>query len=276
MPSRNVRGRMLFWKVSYNQQIPKVSVWAKLLFTWLIPNIDNMGRMEGNAYAIKGMIFPYETKITPEKCRKLLQELHNVGLIILYQVNGCEYLCVPGISKNQKLVGNMRAESDYPELPIESVKEWERKTGEIYTGIYKYIPVLTEGKGREGEEKNKNISILTQEFFAYFLFKTGKTLKLTPERSAIIEKRLKDGRTLEELKKAVDNFTSDDWQDRHNFIDIIYCVGVRNKVDNLDKWINFKPKPGRYIPQPKKDCSVCNGTGKISVGPHKGSQCFCY
>jgi len=91
------------------------------------------------------------------------------------------------------------------------------------------------------KDKNKNNESVI-EFFNYFLLKTKKSLKLTPERKAIIEKRLNEGRTLEELKQAVDNFVLDDWPERHKFIDIIYCIGIRNKIDNLDKWLNIKPK----------------------------------
>ena len=90
-------------------------------------------------------------------------------------------------------------------------------------------------------DKDKNSKCVT-EFFNYFLLKTKKSLKLTSERKVIIEHRLKEGRTLEQLKQAVDNFILDDWQDRHKFIDIVYCIGIRNKVDNLDKWLNNKPK----------------------------------
>ena len=80
------------------------------------------------------------------------------------------------------------------------------------------------------------------EVFRYFCEKTGRNLKLTKVRQDIIEKRFKDGRTLAEMKIAVDNFILDDWADRQKYTDIVYCIGVRNRVDNLDKWLEFKPK----------------------------------
>ena len=83
---------------------------------------------------------------------------------------------------------------------------------------------------------------LVTQFFQYFLLKTKKHLKLNSPRRDIISKRLKEGYTLEQLKKAVDNFVLDDWADRHKFIDIVYCIGTRNKVDNLEKWLNWQPK----------------------------------
>ena len=34
----------------------------------------------------------------------------------------------------------------------------------------------------------------------------------------------------------------DDWEDRHKYCDVIYCIGIRNKIDNLEKWLNYKQK----------------------------------
>ena len=102
------------------------------------------------------------------------------------------------------------------------------------------------------KEKNKN-GVFVTEFFDYFVLKTKKSLKLTPERRVLIERRLKEGRTLEELKQAVDNFINDDWPERHKFIDLVYCIGIRNKIDNLDKWLNakLKNKPQSDIKRPE-------------------------
>ena len=89
-----------------------------------------------------------------------------------------------------------------------------------------------------------NLNTCVCTFFSYFVEKTGKTskYKLTPERKKLIEKRLKDEYTLEEMKKAVDNFIQDDYEDRSKFMDLVYCIGIRRGVDNLEKWVNKKPK----------------------------------
>ncbi|MBU4311798.1 MAG: hypothetical protein KJ706_03675 [Candidatus Omnitrophica bacterium] len=87
-------------------------------------------------------------------------------------------------------------------------------------------------------ENNKKI----QEIFAHFLLKTQKTYSLTNERRSIIEGRLREGRTVGEMKRAIDNFARDDWEGREKYIDIIYCLGKqRGKPDNFDKWQNCKP-----------------------------------
>ena len=64
MASRNSKGRMLFWKISYCKQLSRCSMLANLLYTWLLPNLDDLGRMEGDPEIIKGMVFPYHKDIT--------------------------------------------------------------------------------------------------------------------------------------------------------------------------------------------------------------------
>jgi hypothetical protein len=74
-----------------------------------------------------------------------------------------------------------------------------------------------------------------------------KGLKLTEIRKGIIKKRLFDDKiSLDDLKKAITNFSKDDWQDRGKYCDIVYAIGIRNKADNFEKWVNYSPKGKRY------------------------------
>lgn len=85
------------------------------------------------------------------------------------------------------------------------------------------------------------------DFFNYFLLKTKKQFKLTPTCRALIHQRLNDGFTIDQLKQAVDNFITDDWPDRAKHLDLIYCIGKQQgKPDNLDKWLNYKPKENKW------------------------------
>jgi hypothetical protein len=74
-----------------------------------------------------------------------------------------------------------------------------------------------------------------------------KGLKLNDIRKRIIVQRLfKDKISLDDLKKAITNFSKDDWQDRGKYCDIVYAIGIRNKADNFEKWVNYSPKGKRY------------------------------
>jgi len=155
----------------------------------------------------------------------------------------------------------------------------KRPIGLTLQMLHNFIEIVTEEgnqacieveKKRNREDKD---SECVTDFFNYFVTKTKKSLKLNAERQAIIKRRFDEGRTIQELKTAVDNFVQDDWQDRHKFIDIVYCIGVRNKIDNLDKWLNSKKQ--KVVSKPKPNCDVCKGTGYVMQNGHK-ARCFCW
>jgi uncharacterized phage protein (TIGR02220 family) len=91
-------------------------------------------------------------------------------------------------------------------------------------------------------KNDKNDKNVIQTVWEYYILKTGKKFKLTTENINLIKNRLKDY-TIEQLKTAVDNFVSDDWEGRQSHLDLIYCIGKqKGKPDNCDKWLNYKPK----------------------------------
>lgn len=111
--------------------------------------------------------------------------------------------------------------------------------------LHNFIEVVTVDKKACAKEVDKEVDKEVEinkkvvvDFFNYFCEKTQKKFALTSGRKKIIELRLQTY-PLDQLKKAVDNFILDDWPDRHKFIDIVYCIGVRNKIDNLEKWLNY-------------------------------------
>ena len=153
MAIRNCQGRKLHWKICVSEQVADLSSpWAKLLFTWLVPTVDNLGRMEAEPYQVKGVIFPYEEEMTPERIGELLQELHDAGLIIWYRARRLRYLQLPTFGAHQKLVGNMRAESDYPGPGEEDIRAWETKMKAVYTTYAR----RTNGVSTEEEEEEED------------------------------------------------------------------------------------------------------------------------
>lgn len=157
MATRNCQGRKLHWKICLSEQVADLpDPWAKLLFTWLIPTADNLGRMEAEPYQVKGLIFPYEDEMTPERIGELLQMLHDAGLIIWYRAHRLRYLQLPRFAAYQRLVGHMRADSDYPAPSPQCIQAWEAGMNAVYTECeQRSYTVSTEGEGEgegEGEE----------------------------------------------------------------------------------------------------------------------------
>ncbi len=99
---------------------------------------------------------------------------------------------------------------------------------------------------RQTDRQTDNIEIA--EFFNYFLLKTKRKFILTPTNRTLIKKRLADSFTFEQMKQAVDNFSQDDWADRKKYGDLLYCIGIRDGIDNLQKWMNYTPKPKAIKP----------------------------
>lgn len=114
-----------------------------------------------------------------------------------------------------------------------------------------------------GNDNKNTTTQQIQEVFEFFCFTLRKKILLSKDRQRIIELRLKEGRSVEELKRAITNFSMDDWADRHKFCDLVYAIGVRNKVDNLDKWLvgknGSKPVPASH----PKTCPECFGNGLV-------------
>lgn len=97
----------------------------------------------------------------------------------------------------------------------------------------------------KNEKNEKNVKETCKRILVYFNEILNKKLTLTLERKNVIISCLNKNRTEEQIKKAIDNFILDDWPDRYNYIDLVYCMGVRNKIDNFDKWYNYKSKSNK-------------------------------
>ena len=110
--------------------------------------------------------------------------------------------------------------------------------------LHNFVELVTEDpkvctleKSRVEKSRVEKNSESVTEFFDYYKQKTGKQFKLTPDKTKLINDRLKNY-SVDDLKRAVDNFVADDWDGRSGHLDLIYCIGIRNKVDNLEKWLH--------------------------------------
>lgn len=206
MASRNCQGRRLDWSICQSEQVADLAdPWAKLLFTWLIPNADNCGRLEGEPYQVAGLVFPLEVEkgtVTVAKVEKWLAELHNKGLIIWYRSGRLRYIQLPKFSTRQTLTGNMKAVSDYPPANPEYLQAWEdREQGVCTSSIQGPDVVCSEAK----DKAKANISSDTLTVFRHWQERCGHPgAKLTPDRRGKIVARLREGATAQHLCDAID------------------------------------------------------------------------
>jgi len=121
-------GRMLKKRVSYSKKLASLSSDScRLLYTWLIPHCDIEGRIEADPLYLKSIVFPRIKSWTPAKIDKCLKELHEAGLIYLYEINGDRYLEVVKFKKYQNLRPDKEAESSIP-APPEQLPSYSRSS----------------------------------------------------------------------------------------------------------------------------------------------------
>jgi len=162
MASRNAKGRMIFWKISYSKQLVRCSLLSKLLFTWLIPNTDDLGRMEGDPEIVKGMVFPYDLKIHTKQIKESLEELAREKLIILYKVEDNFYIQFPNFSLYQKLRKDRDFKSDYPDPEDKTAIDMTShdKSCHDRQKVREVKGSEVKEKGSEGEVKESNLKSL--------------------------------------------------------------------------------------------------------------------
>ena len=114
-----------------------------LLYTWIIPHMDNLGRLNGEPSEVRGLVLPRQT-VTDRQVEGWLGELRSAGLVLWYEVEGLRYVAIPPDvwSREQRLHHNMSRTSDFPPPP-----EHLRTLSGAPTDI---VPHEGEGKG-EGE-----------------------------------------------------------------------------------------------------------------------------
>jgi uncharacterized phage protein (TIGR02220 family) len=167
-----------------------------------------------------------ETGLSPQNVRTTLQTLKNCGFITIKSTNKFSVITISKYSDYQDKSTNKLTSQPTSKQPATNQQ------------------LTTYNNDNNVNNDNKEIG----EFFSYYLLKTKKAFKLTALAKELIKKRMSEGFTLEQMKMAVDNFVSDPWEKRKERLDLIYCIGIRNKIDNLDKWINWKPiTEGRRI-----------------------------
>lgn len=104
-------------------------------------------------------------------------------------------------------------------------------------------------QANQAVDVNVNVNVKEREYINtcksildYFNSVCRKSLSLSSVRKGLIITRLKEGKTEEQLKTAILNFSKDTWSERHKYCDLIYAIGQqKGKPDNFERWYNEKP-----------------------------------
>lgn len=95
------RGRIVLKRICESRKLAALkSDGARLLFTWLIPNVDVNGCFSGDPEVVKGKIFTRLKKST-KTVENYLSDLSNLGLILRYNTSGDDYLHITNFAEHQ-------------------------------------------------------------------------------------------------------------------------------------------------------------------------------
>ena len=107
-------GRMLKKEVSDSKKLGELKAdRPRVLWFMMLPHLDRDGRLKADPAKIKGQIctmLGYSTA----SIQKCLEQLHEVGLVILYSVNGEQYLQYTRFSDFQSIKYDRESESKIP------------------------------------------------------------------------------------------------------------------------------------------------------------------
>jgi hypothetical protein len=112
-------GRILSKRVTRSDKVARLSSdTARLIYTWIIPYLDVEGRMEIDLELFKADIAPKLKHVTEEKILEILNELHTIRLITVYDVENHTYLQLEQFDEHQpNLRKDREKKSKIPKSP---------------------------------------------------------------------------------------------------------------------------------------------------------------
>jgi hypothetical protein len=208
------RGRMLSKRLSTSQRYarlvevcPKLAEFAQALYPLLIAHADDFGRQQGDVFTVQHQVHPTSPRRAVD-FEAALQALHDVELIVRYQVHGRDYLQVMQFDVHQ--VGlHKRTKSDFPEIPGNSGKFPEIPTQEKRTEEKGTEEKGTEEKGTElnrtEAKRGADAPALAALMGAWNELTTPpitKCAEMTPSRATKVRARLNE-RSLDEWRVVI-------------------------------------------------------------------------
>lgn len=123
------QGRIVLKAICQSKKLSKLKTdGARLLYTWLIPNVDVNGCFSGDPKVIKGQVFTRLGK-SAKTIEKYLLDLEENKLIVRYEANGDKYLCIPDFVDKQPYINPEReAKTTIPPPTQEQLKSYSRPT----------------------------------------------------------------------------------------------------------------------------------------------------
>jgi DnaD/phage-associated family protein len=109
--------RMVSKVISISEKVNSLSLFGRLLYTWMIPHADDFGRLPGSPAKVRALVVPMADE-TVKDVEQALADMHERGLIIWYEVDGERFIQITNFEKHQQGL-HKRTKSKFPEPPDE-------------------------------------------------------------------------------------------------------------------------------------------------------------
>jgi hypothetical protein len=200
------------------------------LWTYLLTYVDDYGRGSADPEILKGFVFPRRKGVTEATIEKALQDLANIGSILLYSVDGESYFCFPNWADHQRI---QTKKSRYPSPDDGALQKSTVTHGEPPS---ESNPIQSESKSESKSEDNAREDF--EQFWSAYPRKAGSKQKA-------FEAFKKAGVPLDVLLRAIsDQKKSAQW-----------CKDGGQYIPHPATWLNGK----RWNDQLAADTSIPKG-----------------
>jgi hypothetical protein len=147
---------------------------ARLLYTWLIPNLDINGCFSGDSVIVRSLILTRLSK-TDDEVQYYLNDMERVGLICLYESDGDTYLNVPDFTDKQpRLNPSKEAKSRIPLPTPDQLQTNSRLTLPKVKESKEEVKVKS--KKQASKDKHSDFVLLSKDEYEKLIDKFGKDI----------------------------------------------------------------------------------------------------
>lgn len=119
--------RMISKVISISEKVNSLSLFGKLLYTWMIPHADDFGRLPGSPAKVRALVVPMGDETTKD-VETAVADMHQKGLIQWYEIGGEKYIQITNFDDHQSGL-HKRTKSKFPDPPTESDEQNQESDG---------------------------------------------------------------------------------------------------------------------------------------------------
>ena len=151
MPNRIIKE-----SIRTSRNVNNLSDFNFRVWVYLITYADDAGRGSADPELLKGMVFPRRKGITESQIQKALTELANMGMVILYEVDGEPYFYFPNWADHQRI---QTKHSKFPPPPDTSAIHGESRSATVSHGESppESNPIQSESESESEKESESEV-----------------------------------------------------------------------------------------------------------------------